>query len=330
MSREPQPVGHARLGATDLEVPQLAFGASPLGKTFRDVSLAEGGMALSAALDLGVNLIDVAPFYGLGLAERRLGELLRDVPRERFLLSTKVGRYGPEIADCDYSAARTRASVEESLRRLRVEHLDLALVHDVEFADLEQVLAEALPALAALKAEGKARYIGVTGLPLALLDRLASAHPIDVVLSYSHYALTDDALAAYLPRFEAGAIGVINASPLVAGHLTQRGAPDWHPAPARFRDACREAAALCRDRGASLERLAVQYATSHDGIPTTLVGTANAENLRDLVRWLLEPLDEELLEDVLAVLAPTHNLTWPQGRPENNFVDPAVVRAELA
>lgn len=306
------------LGSTGLNVSRLGFGASPLGNVFRQVTTPEARSVVHTALDLGINLIDVAPLYGLGQAEQRLGQVLGDIPRDRYLLSTKVGRYGWELEDCDYSAARTRASLEESLGRLGVDHVDLLQVHDVEFGDPDEILGETLPALAELKAAGKARFVGITGLPLELLDRLSADYPLDVVLSYSRYALTDTALLDYVPRFASRGIGLVNAAPLVAGHLTDRGAPDWHPAPAEVRVACRSAADVCRAAGVPIEKLAIQFATALPAIPTTLVGSASAENIANHVRWVDEPLDRELLDTVLEVLAPIHGVTWPQGRPEND------------
>ncbi|MEX0775928.1 MAG: aldo/keto reductase [Phycisphaeraceae bacterium] len=306
------------LGQTGLEVSVLSFGASSLGSVFRDVPEDEGVRTVHTALDLGVNLIDCSPYYGLTRAETVLGKALRSVPRDRYYLATKCGRYGATPADCDYSAARVVQSVEESLHRLGVEHLDILQVHDIEFADIGQIINETVPALHKLKQQGKTRFVGITGLPLRLFRQVIQQVEVDTVLSYCHYQLNDTGLEDLLPFLREHGVGVINASPLGMGLLSTRGTPDWHPAPAAVKHACARAAMACAACNMPIEKLAVQFACAHPQIPTTLVGTANPDNLRRNVRWIEEPIDLNLLAEVRQELVPVHNVTWTQGRPENN------------
>src|SRR6185437_1235787 len=123
------------LGKTGLRISALSLGGSPLGGVFGPVDEAEGIRAVHTALDLGVNYIDTSPFYGLTRAETVLGKALRGVPRDRFLIATKIGRYGQE--EFDFSAARTAASVDESLGRLGVDVIDVIQCHDMEFSSLD-------------------------------------------------------------------------------------------------------------------------------------------------------------------------------------------------
>ncbi len=230
------------LGRTGLQVSSLGFGASSLGGVFRDIDEAEGIRTVHHALDLGINLVDVAPYYGDTKAETVLGRALRGVDRDRYVLATKCGRYGPEAPDFDFSADRVTRSIDESLGRLGVDHVDLIQAHDIEFGDLDVVVHECLPAMRRMVEAGKARFVGITGLPLdvvlRVVDRLDPG-TIDTVLSYCRYSLNDTALLDALPRLEAAGIGVVNASPLAMGLLTHRGAPDWHPAPPALKEACR-------------------------------------------------------------------------------------------
>ncbi len=304
------------LGRTGLNVSKLSFGASSLGGVFRDIDHAEALRTVHVALELGINFIDVAPYYGLTRAETVLGEALQTVDRERYTLATKVGRYGD--AEFDFSAARVVAGLDESLARLGVDHVDLIQCHDIEFGDLDQIVEETLPALQRAKEQGKVRFIGITGLPLAIFRAVIDRAPVDTILSYCHYCLNDTSLAGLVPDLQAKGVGIINASPLSMRLLSERGAPAWHPAPPELVAAAHQAAALCRSRGSDIAQLAVQYACGHPDIQTTVVGTANPDNIARNVAWADQPLDEELLTDVLAVLAPVHNLTWPSGRPENN------------
>jgi L-galactose dehydrogenase len=311
-------VEYRTLGKTGLNVSALSFGASSLGGVFRDVDQAEAIRAVHVALDLGINFIDVSPFYGLTKAETVLGAALKDLARDRYILATKVGRYGETAADFDFSPARVLESVDESLCRLGVDHIDVIQCHDIEFADLDQVVSETLPVLRWLQQAGKVRFVGITGLPLKVFRYVADRTDVATILSYCHYELNDTSLLDVVPYLKRKNIGVISASPLGMGLLSSRGTPPWHPAPADVKATCAKAAAHCRAKGASIEKLAVQFAVARPDIATTLVGSANPENMKRNVEWIGEPIDRELLREVLDILQPIHNVTWPSGRPENN------------
>lgn len=304
------------LGKTGLEVSALSFGASSLGSVFRHIDESEGIRTVHTALDLGINFIDVSPYYGITKAETVLGKALKGVPRDRYYLATKVGRYGD--AEFDFSAGRVTASVDESLARLGVDYIDLIQCHDIEFGSLDQVVNETIPALRKVQEQGKVRFIGITGLPLKIFRYIAARTEVDTTLSYCRYALNDTSLTALIPFLQEKEVGIISASPLGMGLLTGRGAPDWHPASAEIKEACAQAAAYCRSKGVDIAKLAMQFALANPDIHTTLVGTANPDNIRKNVEWITEPLDEALLGEVLEILKPIHNKTWPSGRPENN------------
>ena len=304
------------LGRTGLKVSALSLGGSSLGGHFRAVDESDAIRTVHTAFDLGINFIDTAPFYGLTRAETVLGKALRGVPRDRYLLATKVGRYGQ--SEFDFSAAKVTAGFEESLQRLGVDCVDILQCHDLEFGSLDQIVNETLPALRKLQAAGKARWIGITGLPLKIFQEVIPRAEVDTVLSYCRYALNDTSLLSLLPMLTERNIGVINASPLAMGLLTDRGPPAWHPAPPKIREACALAADHCRSRGAPIEKLAVQYAVAAPEVATTLVGTARPENIAKSAAWISEPIDDRLLSEVKEILAPIRDDTWPSGRPENN------------
>ena len=133
------------LGDTGIDLPVLSFGASSLGQEFRPVDVSEAVRSVHVALDCGMNFIDTSPYYGRGMSEVLLGVALRDVPRDSYLLGTKLGRY--DAAHFDFSAKRVEESVDVSLHRLGVDHLDIILCHDIELGDMLQVVDETLPAL---------------------------------------------------------------------------------------------------------------------------------------------------------------------------------------
>ena len=306
------------LGQTGLDVSILSFGASSLGGVFRPTDDAESIRTVHTALDLGVNFIDVSPYYGATRAETVLGKALRDVDRSRYYIATKVGQYGE--GEFDFSAGRVTRSLDESCARLGVDYIDLLQCHDIEFASIDQIVDETVPALLALKRAGRIGHIGITGLPLkifpAVLDRVP-AGDVETALSFCHYELNDTSLESLLPYFANKGVGVINASPTGMGLLTPRGAPAWHPAPPALVEGARRATAYCQAVGADIVKLAIQFAVANPGNATTLVGSANPENIRRNIVHAGEPVDQELMARVLELLQPIHNHNFTRGRPEN-------------
>ena len=300
------------LGRTGIEVSVLGFGCSPLGGVFGEIDEAEGIRAVALALKEGIRYFDVAPFYGHTRAEAVLGRALAGVPREAYVLSTKVGRYGE--TEFDFSAHRVKQSLAESLSRLRVQYADIVLVHDVEFGSLEQVVEETLPALREAKQQGIARAIGISGLPLASLHWIVERAEVDVILSYCHLNLNDTALVSLLPLLSERGIGVIHAAPLGMGLLTRAGPPPWHPAPEPIRAACRAAVELAAEHGRDLAEVALRFCVGHGGADTTLVGMRSTAEVRANLTALGKPLDPALLQAIATVLDPIRDLTWPSGR----------------
>jgi L-galactose dehydrogenase len=306
---------YRRLGKTDLDVSAIGFGASPLGGVFGPSDAEEGTMAVHLALGEGINFFDVSPYYGLTLAEERLGQALVG-RRDKAVLATKCGRYG--VNEFDFSAQRIRLSVEESLRRLRTDHVDLLQAHDVEFGNVERIIAETIPTMRRLQEEGKTRYVGISGYPLKVLMHIAQQTPVDSILSYCRYNLMiDDMDTVLTPFVEKLAIGLINAAPLHMGMLTERGAPDWHPAPPQVRVAVREALAFCQKRNLDLSDLGLRFCFEYPCVASTLVGMSTTEQVRRNLHAFRTPPDPELVSEVKAILAPAANLVWPSGRPEN-------------
>ncbi len=298
------------LGRTGLEVSVLSVGAAAMGGEFGDRQETESIETVHRAIDMGVNYFDTSPYYGRTRSEQVLGKALVG-KRDQVVLSTKTGRFDAE--EFDFTERRLRAEVDNSLRRLHTDHVDLLIAHDVEFADPAVVLGEGLPTLAALKAEGKARHIGVSGLPLHVLKTAVDASEVDVVLSYCRYCLNDTALTAYAREWRAAGLGVINASPLAMALLTPNGPPEWHPAPSDLFDAATRAAEHCKARGANLAFLGMQYAFACADVDTTMTGTSRLRNLQSNLDALNIPIDETLLAEVLDILAPVKDVTWPSG-----------------
>lgn len=305
------------LGRTGLHLPILSFGASSLGAEFRQVTLEEVLASVRVALECGLNFIDTSPFYGRGMSEVLLGVALKDVPRESYLLSTKLGRY--DLAHFDFSAKRVAESVDVSLHRLGTDHLDIVLCHDIEFVPLQQIVDETLPALRRAQQAGKVRFIGISGYPMKALRFVLEQAELDCVLSYNQYTLQNTRFAEELvPSLKAHGVGAMNAGPFSARLLTQASLPAWLKEPEEVKAAAHRAAERCAERGSDIARLALQFSCANPDIATTIAGSANPANIRQWADWLAEPIDEELLREVQKIFAPVKNRGHLEGLPENN------------
>ena len=308
------------IGKTGMRVSNLGFGASSLGGVFHSIREDEGIRAVHTAVDGGINFIDVSPYYGHLKAETVLGKALKEIPRDKYYLSTKVGRYGKDgVNTWDYSAERVTASVYESMERLNVDYIDLINVHDIEFqaslpGGLQKVCDETLPALVALKKKGVVGHVGITDLQpenLKWVIEHVEEGTVESVLNFCHYSLNDMLLTEYLDFFEQHSVGVINASPLSMGLLSSRGTPDWHPAPQALKDACARAAAFCADKGYPIEKLAIQFSTSlNPRIATTLFSSANPANVQKNIDFVNDPIDGQLVKEVQRIIGDQMGARW--------------------
>lgn len=304
------------LGRTGLDLPVVSFGASSLGQEFRQVDLGEALRAVHAALDAGMNFIDTSPFYGRGMSEVLLGVALRDVPRDSYLLGTKLGRYDKQ--HFDFSAKRVLESVDVSLHRMGVDHLDICLCHDIEFVEMAQIVEETLPALRKVQQQGKVRFVGISGYPMKIFRYVLDRTELDVVLSYNHYTLQNTMFADLVPYLKQKGVGIMNAAPFSARLLTRAPLPAWHRATPQVREVARRAAEHCAARGVEIAQLALQFSIRHPDMTTCITGSANPERVREWVAWADQPIDEQLLADVQEILRPVHNWFYVEGRPENN------------
>ncbi|MES2572486.1 MAG: aldo/keto reductase [Verrucomicrobiota bacterium] len=305
------------LGRTGLQLPILGFGASSLGAEFRNVTLEEVLASVRVALECGMNFIDTSPFYGRGMSEVLLGVALKEVPRESYTLCTKLGRY--DLAHFDFSAKRVAESVDVSLHRLGTDHLDIVLCHDIEFVPMQQIVEETLPALRKVQAEGKVRFIGISGYPMKALRFVLDRAELDCVLSYNQYTLQNTRFAdELLPELKARGVGAMNAGPFSARLLTNAPLPAWLKEPEAVKAAARKAAEYVAQKGIDLAKLALQFSCANPEIATTVAGSANPANIRKWAQWIAEPLDETLLKEVQALFAPVKNIGHLEGLPENN------------
>ncbi len=304
---------YQELGRTGLSVSRLSLGGAQFGQQYGPLSVTDAAGVVHAAIDAGVNLIDTSAFYGQGTSETILGEVLAGGWRDKVSICTKAGRLDRDRFD--FTAKGMRECFEGSLRRLRTDRVEILLAHDIEYADdFERVFDETAEVLHRLKSEGKCRFIGMSCLPLGLLAQAIERCRLDVVISYCHFNLQDQTLhSELLPVAEQRGVGVLNASPLSMGLLTNQGPQPWHPAGEAIKAACRAAAVYCRAKGADISSLGMQFCLAGVDVPSTISGAATRAEVEANLEALASVPDAELLAEVRDILEPVRDRTWPSG-----------------
>lgn len=304
------------LGNTGLQVTPVALGTGSIGELFGPATQSEAVKTVHSAIDLGINLIDTSVYYGS--AEERLGVALQG-RRDQVVLATKAGRFGYD--QFDFSPAAIRASLEQSLRRMRTDHVDVFHLHDVEFVPLDPILTDRFAVLQDLKAQGKCRFVGMTGYPLATMCRVISETAVDAVLTYAKATLLDNSLEeTIVPLAADRGVGVMNAAAVALGLLTPGGSNIGvsHPATPVIRDSAIKMRELAEARGVDLAFLANQYSIWHSGAATTVIGTSKLSHLQSAIRAAEEAPDPELVAAFTALRPPADARQWLSGLPENN------------
>lgn len=304
------------LGKTDLKVSVLGFGVSPIGNVFEPVDENEATSALHYGIDNGINFFDVAPFYGDTLAETRLGKALKG-KRAHIVLATKCCRYTDHF---DFSYNRVIRGIDESLKRLQTDYVDLFQLHDIEFGSKEQLLNEAIPAILKVKESGKARFIGITGLPVRYLAQIAKEVDVDTILSWAHFNLLEDEINDELvPLSKEKGFGLMNAAPFLQRILTDAPLPAWHRSPQSLKDIQPVLINLCKAYGLQLSDVALSYAISHPDITTTIAGMCEVKTVAKNINASGLVVPQALLDEINIAVAPIKNQMWFEGREENNI-----------
>ncbi|MFD5190724.1 aldo/keto reductase [Streptomyces sp. NPDC058357] len=315
-----------RLGSSAVEVTELSFGAAAIGNLFTAVEPEQAAAAVAAAWDEGVRYFDTAPHYGLGLSERRLGEALRDRPRDAYVLSTKVGRVlDPLPADAtgrgddglsegfavpathrrrwDFSADGVRRSIEDSLERLGLDRIDIAYLHDPD-DHAETAFHEAYPELEKLRAQGVVGAIGAGMNQTAMLTRFLRDTDVDVVLCAGRYTLLDQsALNGLLPEAAARGRSVVVGGVFNSGLLAdpRPGATyDYTAAPLSLLDRALRIKAVTEGHGVPLRAAALHYPLAHPAVAGVLVGTRSPDEVRDAAALLRREIPDELWDELRA------------------------------
>ncbi|GIH24810.1 oxidoreductase [Acrocarpospora phusangensis] len=300
---------------------RLGYGCAPLGNLFTALTDEDASAAVAAAWENGIRLFDTAPHYGLGLSERRIGEALRHRPRAEFTLSTKVGRLlvpsdggGRDDQGFDVPATHTRVwdfsrdgvrrSLTESLARLGLDSIDVALIHDPDH-HWKEAVAEAFPALAELRAEGVIKSIGVGMNQWPMLADFVRETDVDTIMLAGRYTLLDQSAAAeLLPLCAERGVSVVAAGVFNSGILAThdpKGTYNYVPAPPELLDRARRMASICEAHGVTLPQAALAFPLRHPAVSSIVVGMRSAEEVRQNTALMASPIPEALWDDLAVV-----------------------------
>lgn len=315
-----QPSQKRRFGRVDLDVTAFAFGAAPIGNFLREIDEDTARTMVDHAWDAGVRFFDTAPMYGHGLSELRVGAALRWRKREDFVVASKVGRVlkparrthidfapwtnaAPNTMHFDYSYDGTMRSLEDSLQRLALEHIDMLFIHDIDrFTrgdEQPEVFRQAMDgcwrALEKLRSEGVVKAIGVGvnewDVCLAALEQ----RDFDCFLLAGRYTLLEqESLDAFLPLCEKRNVAVVVGGGFNSGILATGAVPgakyNYAPAPAAIMDKVAKIEQVCRDFNVPLPAAALQFVVAHPAIPAFCAGTRTVEQLEQNLNWFSHPI----------------------------------------
>jgi D-threo-aldose 1-dehydrogenase len=306
-----------------IDLPELGLGTTTLGNLYRAIPDDQAHEVVRASWDAGIRYFDTAPHYGLGLAERRLGEALRSRPRDEYVVSTKIGRVlepvdaeglrdddlfdvpRDHVRRWDFSADGVRRSLDDSLARLGLDRVDVLLIHDPD-EHLDQAVHEAVPALARLRDEGVVGAIGVgSGTPRSLAALIGTG-ALDVAMVAGRYTLLDQsALHEVIPAAEEHgtriiAVSVFNSGITASDDPADGATYEYGPASEEVLARARRIAEICAGYGVELPQAAIRFPLRHPAVSTVALGMASADEVRDDAALASRPVPDELWAELTA------------------------------
>ena len=304
------PLDTAEIGNTGIRVTRLGIGGAPIGSLFRTVNVEDAVATVRRGLELGLNYIDTAPLYGHGVSETRLGHALRGLPRDSFVLSTKVGRVlipvdvtpsSPHFQSLpkmnpvfDYSRDGILRSLEESLQRLNLDRVDIAYIHDAD-DHWEQAISEAYPTLADLRSQGVVQAIGVGMNQWEMEARFAREGDFDCFLLAGRYTLLDQSsLAELMPVCLEKNVSLVLGGPynsgILASDLGRQSTYDYEVAPPEIIDRARKIKAVCDRHAVPLKAAALQFGLLHPAAAATIPGPRSVAEVEENFRMASHPI----------------------------------------
>jgi D-threo-aldose 1-dehydrogenase len=315
------------LGGSGLEVTVLGFGGVPLGNLYRPCTDEQARATVRAAYEAGIRFIDTAPLYGFGMSEHRIGCAMRELPRDSWVLSTKIGRLlrpardprtldgghfvkvAPFAPHFDYSYDGVMRAVEDSLQRLATHRIDVLLIHDVDvwthgseaayLARFKEVMAGGYRALVELREAGLVKAIGAGINEVEACLRFAREGDFDCFLLAGRYTLLEQgALDELLPLCTARTISLIIGGPYNSGILATgpvEGATyNYGPATPEILDRVRRLAAVCERHGVALPSAALQFPLGHPQVATTIPGAGSVREVEQNVATFAAAIPADL------------------------------------
>lgn len=324
MDDEGQDVKRSVIGNTGVALTALGFGGSTLGNLYRPVDDETARATVSAAWEGGIRYFDTAPHYGLGLSERRIGDGLRDRPRDDYVLSTKVGRLlapNPAPTGSDLQAGgfavpddltRVRAysregvlrSIEASLERLGLDRIDVVYVHDPE-DHMDTAITEAVPALVELREQRVVGAVGVGMNYVGPLRRFVAETDVDVLMVAGRWTLVDQSAEPLLSDCVEAHVAVVAAAPFNSGLLARREPPadamfDYERVPTDVLEVARACARACESRGVELPAAALQFALRHPAVVSVVTGMRTPSHVEVNLSWVSAEIDRRLWAELPA------------------------------
>lgn len=308
------PLDTSEIGTTGVHVTRLGFGSAPIGNLFNNVPEEDAFTTIRHALKLGLNYLDTAPLYGHGNSEVRLGGVLPNVQRNSFVLSTKVGRVLnpvdtepvdplyqtlPDLVPVfDYSRDGILRSLEESLKRLDLDHTDIAYIHDPD-DHWEQAISEAYPALEELRSQGVVKAIGAGMNQWEMEARFSREGDFDCFLLAGRYTLLDQlSLDEFMPLCDEKNISVVLGGPYNSGILASDLGPnttyDYLVAPPEIVEKARSIKAVCDRHDVPLKAAALQFGLSHPAVAATIPGSRSVAELDENISMVRQPIPSDL------------------------------------
>jgi D-threo-aldose 1-dehydrogenase len=304
-----------------LELTELGLGVAQFGNLYRETTDEQAASAVAEAWAAGIRYFDVAPHYGLGLAERRLGALLREHPRGDYVISSKVGRIlepSPETAHLtdsdflvpadtvrryDYSRDGILRSLDDTLKRTGLDHIDVLYMHDPE-NHFEQASTEGIAALIELREQGVVKAVGAGMNFSSYLAELIRRADVDLVMLAGRYTLLEQgALDDLMPLAVERGVGVVIAGVYNSGLLSQTRPPadakyNYEQAPAELIARANAIADVCEAHGVTLPEAAIAFALLHPAVVSVVVGAREASQVASSVERYSKKVPAALWSDL--------------------------------
>lgn len=302
-------------------VSNIAYGCATLANIYDNFDINSYQEVILYSIKNGINYFDVAPFYGGGIAEERLGLSLKieTINRDSIFIATKLGRYTEKESTSgtsgyfDFTPSKIENSIKESMSRIEINYIDLIQCHDIENVNNKDIL-ECLPILEHFRTIGKIGGIGINSYPIYPLCNIIeqTSIKIDSIGTYAHNTIINNSILDYIPYFSTKNIKIINSSPLAMGLLTQEGPPKWHPASPLMLEIVDKIKNYCLEENKDISNISMRYSLNNNSneILTTITGGKNINEIKNNIESIKNPIQEKIKHNIDIISKPIKNKLW--------------------